>query len=90
MDNGWDGNIVLARMENGKLRTLEALFFPYSIFRPIPHLLRVEAEGDRITCYADQVRVFEVRDPTFARGKVGLFSQTGATLRFRNLLVEGR
>ena len=90
LDNDWDGNAVLARLENGKLRALKSLFFPYSIFRPIPHLLRVEAHGDRIACYADQVKVFEVQDQTFTRGKVGLFSQSGASLRFRNLLVDGK
>lgn len=87
LDNGWDGNVVLARMEKGKLRPLKALFFPYSIFRPVPHLLRVEARGDMITCYADQVKVFEVQDATFASGSIGLFTLTGGPLRFRNLLV---
>jgi hypothetical protein len=90
LDNGWDGNACLARLEHGKLKPLASLFFPYSIFRPIPHLLQVRAEGDRLTCYADQVKVFEVRDKTFARGKLGVLSLTGGALRFRNLLGEGR
>ena len=88
LDNGWDGNACLARLENGKLKPLKAFFFPYSIRRPIPHLLQVRVEDGRLTCYADQVRVFEVQDQTVPRGKVGVFSLTGGALRFRNLLVD--
>ncbi|NPV48133.1 MAG: hypothetical protein HPY69_14365 [Armatimonadetes bacterium] len=89
LDNGWDGNLVLAKLVDGKLTTLKAAFFPYSIFRPIPHLLKVEARGPRLTCYCDQVKVFEVEDATFAGGTVGLFSQTSGPLAFRNLLIAG-
>lgn len=88
LDNGWDGNVCLARLEKGKLRLLKSFFFPYSIHRPIPHLLRVEAKGGKLVCYADGVRVFEVQDATYKSGKVGLFSLTGGPLRFRNLLVD--
>lgn len=88
LDDGWDGNARLSLLQNGKLKTLKAFFFPYSIFRPIPHLLQVQVKGDTITCFADQVKVFEVQDKTFTHGKVGLFSLTGGELRFRNLLVE--
>lgn len=88
LDNGWDGNLVLAKLVDGKLTTIKAAFFPYSIFRPIPHLLQVEAYGAHLVCHCDQVKVFEVDDPTFAAGAVGLFSQTSGPLAFRNLLVS--
>jgi hypothetical protein len=89
LDDGWDGNLVLSKLVDGKLTTLKAAFFPYSIFRPIPHLLRVEARGPKLTAYCDEVRVFEVEDSTYARGTVGLFSQTSGPLAFRNLLADG-
>lgn len=88
LDNGWDGNLVLAKLVEGKLTTLKAVFFPYSIFRPLPHLLRVEAHGPRLTCYCDQVRALEVEDRTFATGTVGLFSLTSGPLAFRNLIIS--
>jgi hypothetical protein len=90
LDNDWDGNACLAKLEQGKLKPLKVFFFPYSIFHPIPHLLQVRAEGDKLTCYADQVQVFEVQDKTFSRGKLGVFSLTGRALHFRNLLAEGK
>lgn len=89
LDNNWDGYVMLSKMTNGRLQTLKGAFFPYSIARPIPHILKVQLEGPRITCYADGIRVFEVSDSTYPSGQVGVFSLTGGPVGFTNLLVEG-
>ena len=88
LNNSWDGEIWLSKLQNGKLKKIKGLFFPYSNFNPIPHRLRIRARGSKITCYCDTVKVFEVEDNAFPKGKVGVFSLTGAALKFNDLFID--
>ncbi len=87
LDAGWDGNLVLDKLVDGKLKRLKATFFPYSIHNPIPHRISVECRGTAIRCYCDEVLVFEVDDDTFARGQVGVIVPSGRPLKFVNLFA---
>ena len=89
LDNGWDGNLVLAKLVDGKLQRIKAAFFPYSIHRPIPHRLQVVAAGASLRCYCDDVLAIEAEDGTYAEGKVGLTVPSGMPLGFVNLWAEG-
>jgi len=47
--------------------------------------LKVEVSGERISCFLDGEKVFEVKDPVFPRGKVGI--RTNTISRFKSVLV---
>jgi len=87
LDEVWDGNLVLAKLVDGKLQRLKSAFFPYSLHNPIPHRLSVTCQGATLKCYCDEVLAFEVTDDTFSHGQVGLIVPTGHQLKFMNLLV---
>jgi len=60
LDEVWDGNLVLAKLADGKLQRLKSMFFPYSMHNPIPHRLSVECQDSTLKCYCDEVLVFDV------------------------------
>lgn len=84
----WDGNIVLDKLVDGKLKRLAGAFFPFSIHNPIPHRLSVTCEGDLIKCFCDEVLVLEVRDSSFAKGRAGCIVPSGRQLRFSRFTVD--
>lgn len=84
----WDGNLVLDKLVEGKLKRLKGAFFPFSIHNPIPHRIWVECRGSTIKCYCDGALAFEVQDDTFGKGKVGLIVPSGRRLKYRNLSVS--
>jgi hypothetical protein len=86
----WDGNLVLDKLVDGKLRRLAGAFFPFSIHKPIPHRIEARCEGSTIRCYCDGRLVMEVEDETFASGRVGMIVPSGRRLKFMNLSVEAK
>jgi hypothetical protein len=48
----------------------------------------VDATGDRLQVRLDGVRIFDVRDPTHAAGRVGLFCAMNPGARFEEVLVK--
>ncbi len=88
LDDNWDGAFCVGKLIDGKLQKMKAFFFPYTNHHPIPHRLRVITEGTHITCFCDEVKVFDFEDDTFSKGKVGVFTYTAQTLHLNNLTIS--
>ncbi len=57
----------------------------FRIDRSRPYRMRVEAHGDKIRCYLDGKKVFDVIDKRYAGGKIGLFAC--APVRYHQVTV---
>jgi hypothetical protein len=55
------------------------------------HTLRVEMEGDHITCYYDDKKYLDVKNTTFTGpGKIGLWSKADAQSQFDDLTLDAK
>lgn len=52
------------------------------------HLLKVICKADKIQCFFDNTKVFEVADDTFDSGSVGLWTKSDSYTLFDDLLVQ--
>lgn len=52
------------------------------------HTIKIVNKGDKIQCYYDDKLYLEVKDGTFKRGKIGLWTKADAITYFDNLVVK--
>ena len=84
--NGSSGYVELVRRVNGSAVSLKKK--TVTINNNVWYHLRVEAEGDSFICYLDDNKVLEVKDSTFASGKIGLMNKT-KTMTADDVFVTG-
>ncbi len=86
LDDNWDGALQLARLADGKIKTLKTVPFGHSIHRPIPHLLEVRLRRRTAECWCDGLHVYDVDLHDLPGRRVGL-ACAGGRLLFDNLQV---
>jgi hypothetical protein len=52
------------------------------------HTMRIVVKADQMECFYDDKKYLEVRDPTFKRGKIGLWTKADAVTYFDDLRVR--
>lgn len=52
------------------------------------HLLKVICKADKIQCYFENTRIFEVSDDTFDTGSVGLWTKSDSYTYFDDLVIQ--
>ncbi len=52
------------------------------------HLLKVVAKSDKIQCFFENMKVFEVSDDTFDRGSVGIWTKSDSYTLFDDLVMQ--
>ncbi len=83
--NALENNFRLYKMVNGRRKQ-----FAGADVKVAPnqwHTLRAMAQGDFIACYFDGQKLIEVRDATYAKGKVGLWTKADSVTAFDDLTV---
>lgn len=81
-----EGNISLYKVVNGNQtqigeKSLKVNFKEW-------HLLKVICKADKIQCFFNNKKVFEVSDETFDKGSVGLWTKSDAYTFFDDLVMQ--
>lgn len=77
--------VALYRMSGGQLTLIKQA--PATLERSRWYTLKVDARGDRFTCYLDGKQMFEAQDSGLAKGRIGVWSQNDSRVSFDNLKV---
>jgi hypothetical protein len=87
--NALENNYRLYRVVNGRRRQFAGANF--KVTSGEWHELRVEAAGNKITCYYDGSKKIEATDDTFKEaGKVGLWTKADSVTYFDDLKVRAK
>jgi hypothetical protein len=87
--NALEDNYRLYHVVNGSRRQFDGANF--KVTPGVWHELRVEAVGNKITCYYDGVKKIEATDDTFKEpGKVGLWTKADSVTYFDDLKVTAK
>ena len=87
--NALENNYRLYHVVNGRRRQFAGANF--KVTSGEWHELRVEAVGNKITCYYDGSKKIETRDDTFKKaGKVGLWTKADSVTHFDDLKVTAK
>ncbi len=79
-------HLTLYRMKGGDLKLLNRVSTP--IKRETWYKLKVQAQGDNFVCYLDDRKMFEARDSSFARGRIGLWARDDSRARFDSIMLS--
>ncbi|MCF6157830.1 MAG: DUF1080 domain-containing protein [wastewater metagenome] len=84
--NALENNVTLYKVINGKRIQIKGK--NTKITPQEWHLLKVVCEGDKIRCFLDNTKVFEVSDETFDSGTVGLWTKADSYTFFDDLVIQ--
>src|SRR5574337_1478344 len=84
--NAVEDNFRIYRVVQGVRRQLKGTYI--KVTSGIWHTMRTVAKGDQMECFYDGKKYLEVRDATFKRGKIGLWTKADAVSYFDDLGVR--
>jgi len=84
--NPLEDNFRIYRVVRGVRRQMGSAYF--KVTSGGWHTMRIVARGDRMECFYDGTKYLEVRDTTFQRGKIGLWTKADAVTYFDDLRVR--
>jgi hypothetical protein len=84
--NPLEDNFRMYRVVQGSRRQLKGAYI--KVASGIWHTMRIVAKDDRMECFYDDKKYMEVRDATFRRGKIGLWTKADAVTHFDDLRVR--
>lgn len=84
--NALENNVRLYRVVNGKRIQIGGKNTKVSAKEW--HLLKVICNADKIKCFFDNTKVFEVSDDTFDSGSVGLWTKSDSYTLFDDLVIQ--
>ena len=84
--NPLEDNFRIYRVVQGVRRQLKGAYI--KVAGGIWHAMRIVAKGDQMECFYDGTKYLAVRDPTFKRGKIGLWTKADAITYFDDLRVR--
>jgi len=84
--NPLENNFRIYRVVGGSRRQLKSADFRMT--SGTWHTMRIVAKGDQMECFYDDKKYLEVRDTTFSRGKIGLWTKADAVTYFDDLRVR--
>lgn len=84
--NPLEDNFRMYRVVQGSRRQLKGAYI--KVASGIWHTMRIVAKGDQMECFYDGKKYLEVRDTTFSRGKIGLWTKADAVSHFDDLRVR--
>jgi hypothetical protein len=84
--NPLEDNFRIYRVVQGVRRQLKGAYI--KVASGIWHTMRIVAKGDQMECFYDGTKYLEVRDTTFSRGKIGLWTKADAVTYFDDLRVR--
>ena len=84
--NPLEQNIRVYRVVKGVRHLLQN--FDHTIDVKRWHTLRVKTRGCRIEVFYDDTRAFDLCDPTFTTGRIGLWTKSDAVTHFDNLRLR--
>ncbi len=84
--NPLEDNFRIYRVVRGSRRQLKGVYI--KVASGIWHTMRIVAKDDRVECFYDDKKYLEVRDATFRRGKIGLWTKADAVTHFDDLRVR--
>jgi hypothetical protein len=81
--NPLEDNFRIYRVVRGARRQLASAYF--KVTGGTWHAMRIVVKGDQMECLYDGKQHLAVRDPTFKRGKIGLWTKADAVTYFDDL-----
>lgn len=84
--NPLEDNFRIYRVVQGVRRQQKGAYI--KVASGIWHTMRIVAKGDQMECFYDDKKYLEVRDATFTRGKIGLWTKADAVSYFDDLRVR--
>lgn len=84
--NALENNVRLYAVINGKRKQIAGK--NTQVTSNEWHLLKVVCKGDKIQCFFDNAKVFEVSDDTFDSGSVGLWTKSDSYTYFDDLVMQ--
>jgi hypothetical protein len=78
-------NLALYRMSGGRLNLIKEV--PAPLERGRWYTFKVDARGGNFSAYLDGKRMFQAQDGTFAKGRIGVWSQNDSRVSFDNIKV---
>src|SRR5574337_1639447 len=84
--NPLEDNFRIYRVVQGVRRQLKGAYI--KVTSGVWHVIRIVANDDQMECFYDGTRYLAVRDPTFKRGKIGLWTKADAVSYFDDLRVR--
>jgi hypothetical protein len=83
--NALENNVRLYKMVDGRRKQFGGA--EARVASGLWYTLRVVAQGDHIVCYFDGQKLIDVRDATYTKGKVGLWTKADSVIAFDDLTV---
>lgn len=84
--NPLEDNFRIYRVVRGARRQLASAYF--KVTSGAWHAMRIVVKGDQMECFYDGKPYLAVRDQTFRRGKIGLWTKADAVTSFDDLRVR--
>jgi hypothetical protein len=84
--NPLEDNFRIYRVVQGVRRQLKGAYI--KVASGTWHTMRIVAKGDQMECFYDGKKYLEVRDATFRRGEIGLWTKADAVTYFDDLRVR--
>lgn len=84
--NPLEDNFRIYRVVQGVRRQLKGAYI--KVASGTWHTMHIVAKGDQMECFYDGTKYLGVRDPTFKRGKIGLWTKADAVTYFDDLRVR--
>lgn len=84
--NPLEDNFRIYRVVQGVRKQLKGAYI--KVISGAWHAMRIVAKSDQMECFYDGTKYLAVRDPTFKRGKIGLWTKADAVSYFDELRVR--
>ena len=85
--NPLEDNFRIYKVVRGVRRQLKGAYI--KVTSGAWHAMRIVAKGDQMECFYDGKQYLAVRDTTFKRGKIGLWTKADSVIYFDDFTVDG-